>query len=151
MLLLALLMGGLQEAGARPNPQALSARIEVREHTARAILFELRVRNDSGHRLTLALGGRPAYNVLVKRPDGTLIWEWQRGQIVQQILEYRSLDPGEELHFEATWKLVDARGRRVPAGEYLVHGVLNLEPPETLVTDSLRVRVAPAKRRRSAK
>jgi hypothetical protein len=151
MLLLALLMGSLQEAGARPSPEALSARIEVREQTARAILLELRVRNDSGHRLTLALGGRPAYNVLVKRPDGTLVWEWQRGQIVQQILEYRSLDPGEELRFEVTWKLVDARGRRVPPGEYLVRGVLNLEPPETLVTDPLRVRVASAKRKRSAK
>ncbi|MCX7751516.1 MAG: BsuPI-related putative proteinase inhibitor [Blastocatellia bacterium] len=130
--------------------QALSARLEAAEHAGRAIRLKLRLRNESGHRLTLTLGGRPAYNFLVKRPDGTLVWEWQRGKIIQQILERRSLDPGEEVIFEETWKFVDARGRRVPAGEYVVQGVVNLEPPERLLTDPLLLRVPPPKSGRKA-
>jgi len=127
--------------------QALSARIEAMEQASRAIHLTLRVRNESERRLVLTLGGRPAYNFLVKRLDGTLVWEWQRGKIIQPILERRSLEPGEELIFEATWKLTDMRGRRVPPGEYQVQGVLNLEPPEKLLTDPWPLRVSPPPRK----
>ncbi len=128
--------------------QELSARVEVMKPVGRTIRLKLRIKNESERHLTLLLGGRPAYNFLIKRPDGALVWEWQRGKIIQQILERRNLEPGEELIFEATWRLVDARGHRVPPGEYLVQGVLNLEPPEKLLTDPLSLRVPPPKKAR---
>jgi hypothetical protein len=144
ILVLALMGWGLGGVGA--PPEEFSARLEVREQTRNAIRVKLTIRNESPRSLILALGGRPAYNILVKRPDGMLVWEWQRGKIIQQILEHRHLAPGEEVTFDATWRYVDARGRRVPAGDYVIQGIVNLEPPETLATDTLRVRVPPRKR-----
>ncbi len=145
--MLALLRGGLDGVGTLSDPEMFSARIEVRAQTRSAIRMKLTIRNESEHPLVLALGGRPAYNILVKRPDGTLVWEWQQGKIIQQILEHRHLAPGEEVVFEATWRYVDARGRRVPAGDYVIQGTVNLEPPEMLTTDPLRVRIPPPKKR----
>ncbi len=126
--------------------QALSARVEVKRRSQGAIHLRLRVTNESGRRLVLTLSGRPAHNFLVTRADGTLVWEWLRGQVVQQILQQKTLEPGAELIFDATWPLVDVRGRRVSAGEYWVQGVLNLEPPQRLSTDPVPVRVPSRKR-----
>jgi len=148
IFLLILVVRSVLGIGAMGEAQALSARIEAVEQAGRAIRLRLRIRNESGRALTLMLGGRPAYDFLVKRLDGTLVWRWQQGKVVQQILERRRLAPGEEVVFEATWRLGDARGRRVPAGEYVVHGILHLEPPEKLSTDPLRVYVPPLKRSR---
>jgi len=138
---LALIMAGALGVSAADERQELAARVEATRQTARVIRLRLRIKNESGRPLTLVLGGRPAYDFLVQRPDGTLVWQWQRGKIVQQILERRILNPGDEVVFEATWRLVDARGRRVPAGEYQVRGVVNLEPPEKIVTDPLPLRL----------
>lgn len=145
--MLALLRGGLDGAGTLSDPEMFSAHIEAKAQTRSAIRVKLTIRNESARSLILALSGRPAYNILVKRPDGTLVWEWQRGKIIQQILEHRHLAPGEEVAFEATWRYVDARGRRVPAGDYVIQGIVTLEPPETLVTNPLRVHVPPPKKR----
>jgi len=151
MLLLALVVGSAVGVGAMEEKPALSARVEAMGPVGRTIRLKLWIKNESERRLTLMLGGRPAYNFLVKRPDGALVWEWQRGKIIQQILERRSLEPGEELTFEVTWRLVDARGRRVPPGEYVVQGVLNLEPPEKLLTDPLPLRIPPSKKARKGR
>ena len=58
-------------------------------------------------------------------------------------LDIETLEPGETLELSGEWEQVDNQGNPVPAGEYLVRGVLFLEPPEKLVTSAHRVEVLP--------
>ena len=54
------------------------------------------------------------------------------------------LGPGEVLELSGEWEQVDNRGNPVPAGDYLVRGVLFMEPPEQLVTSDHRLEVLAA-------
>ena len=56
-------------------------------------------------------------------------------------LDSKTLEPGEELEFVGEWEQVNNRGEPVPPGAYLVRGVLDLEPPETLVTEAHELEV----------
>ena len=53
----------------------------------------------------------------------------------------RTLQPGGELEFVGEWEQVDHRGEPVPAGDYLIRAILDMEPPERMVTQSRELRV----------
>ena len=91
---------------------------------------KLTLRNVSDGTVNLVLGGRPPYDFEVTTPDGQQVWHWKCGKIIEEPLDSKTLEPGEELEFIGEWEQVDNRGESVPPGAYLVRGVLNLEPPE---------------------
>ena len=99
------------------------------------------LRNVSDGSVSLVLGGRPPYDFEVSTPDGEQVWHWKCGKITLQPLDGKTLEPGEELAFIGEWEQVDNRGESVPPGAYLVRGVLNLEPPEKLVTETHKLEV----------
>ena len=103
--------------------------------------MKLTLRNVSGGTVNLVLGGRPPYDFEVSTPDGQQVWHWKCGKIINQPLDSKTLEPGEELEFIAEWEQVDNRGESVPPGAYLVRGVLNLEPHEKLVTETHKLEV----------
>ena len=105
------------------------------------VRMKLTLRNVSDGTVNLALGGRPPYDFEVSTPDGQQVWHWKCGKIINQPLDSKTLEPGEELKFIGEWQQVDNRGESVPPGAYLVRGVLNLEPPEKLVTETHKLEV----------
>ena len=84
-------------------------------------------------------GGRPPHDFVVFTPDGEQVWHWKCAKIIQLPLDNQTLQPGEEMEFTGEWEQVDNRGEPVPPGTYQVRGVLDMEPPEMLVTEAREV------------
>lgn len=107
-----------------------------------AVPITLRVRNDDTMPAELALTGRPiAFDIVVRRLDGTEVWKRLRGQTVSMMLQVAILAPGESLEFAHQWDQRDSAGREVAAGVYLVHGSLTAEDRE-LVSEPRRLVIA---------
>jgi hypothetical protein len=105
--------------------------------------LRLSLKNLGDHPVQVALGGRPAYDFVIAQPDGTEVWRWSHGQFVQQILQLITVRPGEAVDFTEAWPQLDNAGRAVPAGAYVVRGLLNVEPPGRLETQPWTLHVGP--------
>ena len=87
------------------------------------------LRNVSDEPVRLVLGGRPPFDFEVSTPGGEQVWHWKCGKIINQPLDGKTLEPGEELEFVGEWEQVDNRGEPVPPGTYLMRGALNVGRP----------------------
>ena len=114
------------------DPLSLEAPDEVEE--GQTVNLKLIWRNLTDKPVELTLGGRPAYDFVVTTNEGKKIWRWLEGQTVQDILEIKTVDPGQKLEFMLDWQLVDQAGAALAPGRYLVQGILNLEPPAVIKT-----------------
>jgi Intracellular proteinase inhibitor len=139
MLLLSMMLLGVDgcshQAGSpgRPeDPLSLEAPDEV--EAGQTVNLKLIWRNLTDQPIGLTLGGRPAYDFVVTTNEGKEIWRWLAGQTVQDILEIKTVDPGQKLEFMLEVQPVDQAGAALPPGNYLVHGILNLEAPAVLKT-----------------
>jgi hypothetical protein len=95
----------------------------------------LRLTNTTAQPLTLALQGRPiAYDIILTREDGSVVWRRLEGEVVAAILAVRELGPAESLEFQATWDGRDRSGKTAAPGRYLVTGVVPTDEPEGLRT-----------------
>lgn len=140
---LALLMLG----SAMTAPRADSVRFEVRvprEVTAgRPVPIRLTLVNAGDSAAVLYLRGRPiAFDIVITRPDGTLVWRRLAGAAIPAILQVRRFAPGEGTSFEARWTQRTDAGRPVPPGDYLVRGVL-LTDAKPLETRPAPLRILP--------
>ena len=125
------------------HPLALELQVPLDVPLGMPVPLKLILKNTGDQRVEVALGGRPAYDFAITRPDGTEIWRGMHGQAVQQILALVALSPGQELEFTAEWPQRDNAGTPVPAGAYEVRGLLNLEPPARLETSTTPLYIAP--------
>jgi Intracellular proteinase inhibitor len=139
MLLLSMTLlgsdGRSHQAGkpSRPeDPLSLEAPDEVEE--GKSVNLKLIWRNLTDKAVELTLGGRPAYDFVVTTNEGKKIWRWLEGQTVQDILEIKTVEPGQKLEFMLEWRPVDQAGAALAPGRYLVQGILNLEPPAVIKT-----------------
>ena len=98
------------------------------------VQMKLTLRNASDEPVSFYLGGRPPHDFVITTPDGEQVWHWTCAKIILLPLDGVTLEPSEALEFTGEWEQVDNRGEPVPPGAYLVHGILELEPPEKLVT-----------------
>ncbi len=105
------------------------------------VQMKLTLRNISDDSVSISLGGRPPHDFVVSTPDGEQVWHWKCAKITLLPLDSKTLEPGEELEFVGEWEQVDNRGEPVPPGTYLVRAVLNLDPPEELVTEARELEV----------
>jgi hypothetical protein len=109
-----------------------------------AVPITLRLTNTSREPVTAYLQGRPvAFDMIVSRHDGTVVWRRLEGAVVSAVLQVRSLTPGEVLEFSDTWLQQSNRGESVGPGEYLVTGVLPTDPPAELRTQPVPLRILP--------
>ena len=123
---------------------AIDFSLEAASHVphGETVRMKLTLRNVSDERLQFFAGRRPRPDFVVATDDGVEIWNQKCGQIgLQPLLARKNLEPGEELAFVGEWEQVDYRGEPVPAGTYLVTGVLNLRLPERLATAPHQLRV----------
>ena len=61
-----------------------------------------------------------AFDPLVKRSDGTLVWNRLAHAILADVALSVIVHPGDSLDFQATWPLVDNGGQPVAPGTYTV-------------------------------
>lgn len=136
MLLLAMALDGCSnqsdKSGRPEEPLTLEAPDEVEE--GQTVNLKLIWRNLTDKAVELTLGGRPAHDFVLTTNEGKQIWRWLEGEMVQQILEIKTVDPGQKLEFTLEWQPVDQAGAALPPGRYLVQGILNLEPPAVIKT-----------------
>ncbi|MGH8525746.1 MAG: BsuPI-related putative proteinase inhibitor, partial [Gammaproteobacteria bacterium] len=71
----------------------------------------LKWKNVEDRPMSLILGGNPAYDFVVAGADGAEVWRWSHGQVSQDILESRTIDPGSEAVFAAEWRQQDNEGK----------------------------------------
>ncbi len=107
----------------------------------KTVHMKLTLRNISDEPAQFYMGGIPAHDFVVATADGENIWRWQCGQIILQPLVGKTLEPGEELELVGQWEQVDNKAEPVPAGTYLIKGILYMGPPEKLVTPSHELQV----------
>jgi hypothetical protein len=104
----------------------------------------LRLTNTGREPLTVYLQGRPiAFDLTVRRLDGTIVWRRLEGEVVSAILAVRQLEPGASLEFEEVWRQVSNAGEAVPPGDYRVTGAVPTDAPEPLETSAALLRIVP--------
>ncbi len=113
---------------------------DVRE--GEAVPMTLRVTNTADRPLTLRLRGRPiAFDFVVRREDGTIVWRRLAGAMIAMVLQLRTLAPGETLELEDVWQQQDAGGTRVSPGNYTVTAVLLTDSSAPLESSSAPLRI----------
>ena len=138
-------LNGLSK-GEFPNQEflaAISYSLEAPFQVAygETVHMKLTLRNISDEPVLVPMGGLPAHDFAVATADGENIWRWQCGQIILGLMGGETLEPGEELELVGEWEQVDHRGEPVPAGTYLIRGILKMEPSERLVTPPRELQV----------
>ena len=104
-------------------------------HVGEPLPIELVLTNRTERPLTLYLQGRPlAFDITIRREDGSVVWRRLEGQVVSAILAMRQLAPAESLTFEAVWDGRRSGGRPVAPGRYQIVGSLRTDTPEGLTT-----------------
>ena len=126
---------GPQTTG-NPQSPSLALRLDAPKETpaAAAIPLKLTLRNTGTEPAQVMLGGRPPHDFVITSADGARTWRWSDGNAAQMILEMRPLKPGEQIAYDVEWVVKDRDGRSPPPGGYLIKGVLNMDPPDTLET-----------------
>lgn len=109
-----------------------------------AVPITLRLTNTSRKPATVYLQGRPvAFDIVISRRDGALVWRRLEGAVIPAVLQVRSLAPGEFLEFSDTWSQRSNLGEAAGPGDYLVTGVLPTDPPAELRTKPVPLRILP--------
>ncbi len=139
-----MLLYGLNLLGIFLGSMTLQIVLPATVRSGEAVPITLRLTNTSREPVTAYLQGRPvAFDVIVSRHDGTVVWRRLEGAVVSAILQVRTLAPGEVLEFSDTWSQQSNLGESVGPGEYLVTGVLPTDPPAELRTQSVPIRILP--------
>jgi len=103
--------------------------------TGEPVPVELQLTNRTERPITIYLQGRPiAFDITVKREDGSVVWRRLEGQVVPAILAVRTLAPAESLTFGAVWDGRLPGGAPAPAGSYTITGTLPTDTAEGLTT-----------------
>lgn len=86
-----------------------------------AVPITFRVENVTDRTLSLHLMGRDiAFDVIVARVDGSTVWRRLEDEVLQAILRFETLAPGQALVLDALWDQRSNAGQPVPPGEYRV-------------------------------
>lgn len=129
------------ETDTRMSADTLRLQIEAPEVVVpgEAVPVLLRVENVSGGTLDLYLRGRTiAFDLVVSRADGSVVWRLLEGEVIPAILRIETLPPGAALELRGMWDQRDNAGEEVRPGSYTVRGELltedvPLSTPEGLV------------------
>lgn len=120
----------------------LVAPAEVR--AGRPVPIMLRLTNTGSRPLELHLQGREiAFDIVVARDDGAVVWRRLAGATIQGILQIRVLAPGQTLELKDVWRQRTDAGEPATAGNYTLWGVLPTDEPQPLRTPAVPLRIVP--------
>ncbi len=140
--------GGATDARVAPPPgQGDSMRVELIApetiRVGRPVRLVLEVRNTGDRPVTLYLQGRPtAFDLIVEDRNGAVVWRRLAGATVSTILGIRTLEPGQSLEFEDTWRPRTKAGKPVGPGDYTVTGSI-LTDREPIRSPAVRLTIRP--------
>jgi hypothetical protein len=132
----ALLFFPLMSAAAQ-RPDSLDFTVVAPRSVRRGepVSITLRLTNAGKHGVDLYLTGRTvAFDIIVARADGQVVWRRLEHASGQQILQIKMLAPGETFELKDVWKAA------TDPGEYTVQGVLPTDR-EPLRTPEVRLRI----------
>ncbi len=126
------------EYGAAPSEEsrrAIDYSLEVVSQAdyGETVPMKLTLKNSSDA-LVQFYTGRPPHDFVVATVHDQEVWHWRCGKSFPAILVEISLEPGEELVLVGEWEQMDNWGEPVPAGTYLIRGMLIMEPAGILAT-----------------
>jgi hypothetical protein len=147
LLTVIILIGCTPQVGVIHGPIAVRLWVNFAATQAQAQLGEtvrlgVEVRNRINHPIELTLQGRPAYDFVITRRDGTEVWRWSRRQISQDVSKVVKLYQRDQLNLKAIWDQVGNDGDPIPWDIYWVRGILHLES-QTIETESVRLLIHP--------
>jgi hypothetical protein len=126
------------------HPVTLEIVVPPMVRLGEAVPITLRLTNTSRNPVNVYLQGRPtAFDIIVSRGDGTVVWRRLERAVISTILQVRPLAAGESLEFSDLWSQQSNLGERVPPGAYSVSGVLPGDPPAELRTQSVPLHILP--------
>jgi len=127
------------------NPSVDSLRRELRippqARVGSTVPITLRVENVGDRPIDLYLRGRAiAFDVIVRRPDGEVVWRRLEHEIIPAILRLETLAPRQVLELHTDWSLETNAGSPLTPGSYVLEGLLLTDGPE-LRTPPVTLRV----------
>jgi hypothetical protein len=132
-----LLIRGTHVPAAGVSPLEFTISAPTRTHVGASVPIVLRLHNASDRpREAHFLGRTIAFDIVVARVDGIVVWHRLEKGVGPSILQTRTLAPGETMHWRDTWL------PREP-GHYRVQGILPSDAPEPLRTPWAPVEVSP--------
>lgn len=97
------------------------------------VSLKLTLKNRSDVPVQFYTGSSP-HDFVVATVHGQEVWHWRCGKAFPAVMVGRHLEPGEELVLVGEWEQMDNWGEPVPAGTYLIRGMLIFEPVGILAT-----------------
>ena len=97
------------------------------------VSMKLTLKNNSDAPVQFYTGGS-AHDFVISTPGDHEIWHWRCGKEFPAIMRQINLEPGEELVLVGEWEQMNNWGEPVPAGTYLIRGMLVMEPAGILAT-----------------
>jgi hypothetical protein len=118
--------------------------VPAEARVGRPVPLTLRVENTSDGAIDLYLRGREiAFDVVVSRTDGGVVWRRLEGEVIPAIIQLKTLPPREALELRAEWNQRTNQSRRAGPGLYSVRGVLLTDAPTPLETAAVELRIVP--------
>lgn len=114
--------------GRAPAPFELRLQMPTQVRSGASVPVTLRLTNTGTH--TTAVEVRPqtsAFDVLISRADGTPVWHRMKETLIPDIVDQKTLQPGETLVFKASWDQRSDANKRVGPGTYVVQGILFMD------------------------
>ncbi|HSD32393.1 MAG TPA: BsuPI-related putative proteinase inhibitor [Gemmatimonadales bacterium] len=109
---------------------------------AEPVHITLRLTNAADHPVAAYLVGRViAFDIVIAREDGAVVWHRLEGATVASILQVRTLKPHETMEFSDVWPQRGSDGKPVAPGTYDVWGLLPSDAPEPRRTATVKLRI----------
>jgi hypothetical protein len=138
--------GGQDSVTAAPDSLRISLDVPREVRPGQPIPIAIRLENAGGRAVDLYLRGRTiAFDIFVTHPNGDVVWQRLKDEVIPAIIQLRTLQRGEVLELKDEWPQRDNRGRAVGPGSYAVRGVVLTDGPAPLETapETLRVLAEP--------
>jgi hypothetical protein len=111
-------------------------------HVAQPVRITLRLTNVTDHPAAVYLVGRAiAFDIVIAREDGPVVWRRLEGATVASILQVRTLQPRETMELSDVWPQRESDGTPVAPGTYDVWGLLPSDAPEPRRTATVNLRI----------
>ena len=115
---------------------ALELLVPAEARVGSTVPITLRVENVGDHAVDLYLRGRTiAFDVVVRRPDGEVVWRRLEHEIIPAILRLETLASRQVLELHTDWSLETSAGSPLTPGSYVLEGLL--------LTDGAELRTPP--------
>jgi len=113
-------------------------------HAGEPVTFVLRLTNVTDRPVEAHFLGRTiAFDIVIAREDGTVVWRRLAKAVVPGILQLKVLAPGETLELRDVWRQRTNAGAPAAPGYYVVWGALPSDAPEPPHTPRARLRILP--------